>query len=200
LLELLARYGARHPDERDVVSRFDALLRSRSDCFLRSCTPGHVTASAWILSPDEDAVLLGHHRKLGRWLQLGGHADGESDTLAVALREAEEESGLAQFELPLLDEPAPLPLDLDVHTIPARGDEPAHLHYDVRWLLVAAPAQSLRVSAESFALRWVPRTTLSSFVDDESLLRMERKALASAAPGVRPREAARQFAAPLHRR
>jgi 8-oxo-dGTP pyrophosphatase MutT (NUDIX family) len=181
LLDLLARYEARHPDEREIVARFDALLRKHPDCFLRHCDPGHVTASAWILSPDEDAVLLGHHRKLDRWLQLGGHADGEGDTLAVALREAEEESGIARFAVRSPDETALLPLDLDVHVIPARGDEPSHFHYDVRWLLVAASAQSLRVSAESFALRWVPRATLSSFVADESLLRMERKALAISA-------------------
>jgi 8-oxo-dGTP pyrophosphatase MutT (NUDIX family) len=187
LLELLARYAAHHPDEADVVARFDALLSKHPDCFLRSCTPGHVTASAFILSSDEDAVLLGHHRKLDRWLQLGGHADGDGDTLAVALREAREESGLEQFARPSLDRTLPLPLDLDVHPIPARGDEPAHLHFDVRWLLIAAPGQSLRVSEESYALRWVSRKTLASFVDDASLLRMERKArtIASKVAGLR---------------
>lgn len=125
-------------------------------------------------------MLLTHHRKLGRWLQLGGHADGEADLLAVALREAREESGMDRFT-PIGAGPAGragalVPLDLDVHEIPARGAEPAHLHYDVRWLLAAAPGQALVVSDESTDLRWVPRSGLAGFVDEESQLRMERKA------------------------
>jgi 8-oxo-dGTP pyrophosphatase MutT (NUDIX family) len=123
--------------------------------------------------------LLTHHRKLGRWLQLGGHSDGESDPRQVALREAREESGLARFHfLPQADDP--LPLDLDVHPIPAHGGEPAHLHLDVRFLLVAEAGQVLRVSAESKELRWFERGRLADQVDEESLLRLERRARAIA--------------------
>jgi len=121
LLDLLARYGARYPEEGGCVARVRALVESRRDCFERACLPGHVTGSAWVLSPDRDRFLLTHHRKLQRWLQLGGHADGEGDVAAVALREAREESGIGRFAF-LGAEAAggPQPIDLDVHAIPAR--------------------------------------------------------------------------------
>ena len=189
LLELLGRYGERHPGEGACVARTRALVEARPDCFLRSCLPGHVTGSAWILSPDHRRFLLTHHRKLDRWLQLGGHADGETRVAAVALREAEEESGQGPFELLAVPDRdgAPLPLDLDVHAIPARdGDgagpgEPAHDHHDVRFALVAA-CDAVRVAAESRALRWFElaelETVLPSLGADASLLRLGRKARA----------------------
>jgi 8-oxo-dGTP pyrophosphatase MutT (NUDIX family) len=175
LLALLARYLERHPGEAASVGRVRRLVAEHEDCFERTCVPGHITASAWILSADLRSVLLTHHRKLGRWLQLGGHADGDADTLAVALREAREESGMQDFRVIAEGDPA-LPLDVDVHAIPARGAEPAHLHHDLRYLLVAAPGQELVVSSESHALRWVERARLRELSVEPSLLRMERKA------------------------
>jgi 8-oxo-dGTP pyrophosphatase MutT (NUDIX family) len=136
-----------------------------------------VTASAWIVSPDRAQVLLTQHRKLGRWLQLGGHADGDPDVFAVALREAREESGLARFST-LPGDGGRLPVDVDVHEIPARRAEPAHLHHDVRFLLLAEPGQSLCRSDESADLRWVPWAELPRLAAEESLLRMERRARA----------------------
>ena len=115
-----------------------------------------------------DRVLLTHHRKLGRWLQPGGHSDGDPDTLEVALREAREESGL---DVRALDEAI---FDLDVHLIPVRGHEPAHYHYDVRFL-VQAMEDRFRVNDESFALAWVPADRVGVFTSDESVLRMARK-------------------------
>src|SRR5215470_13946429 len=155
LLELLARYAELHPEERACVARVRALALSRPDCFLRSCQPGHLTGSAWILSPDHRRFLLTHHRKLDRWLQLGGHADGEPRLAAVALREAEEESGQGPFAFLAVPDPsgAPLPVDVDVHTIPARAGEPAHDHHDVRFVLVAS-GEAVRLSDESRALGW----------------------------------------------
>jgi 8-oxo-dGTP pyrophosphatase MutT (NUDIX family) len=175
LLDLLARHLERRPGDAPVVERVRGFVLAHPDCLERSCRPGHVTASAWILSADRREVLLTHHRKLGRWLQLGGHADGETDPRAVALREAREESGLAHLRF-LPDAADPLPLDLDVHEIPARGAEPAHLHHDLRFLLVAGPGQRPRASAESHALRWFPRERLADFVSEESVLRLERRA------------------------
>ena len=113
-------------------------------------------------------VLLTHHAKLGRWLQPGGHSDGDPDTLAVALREAREESGL---DVGALDDAI---FDLDVHRIPALGREPAHLHFDVRFLVQAAHDR-FRVSDESHALAWVPAVGLGALTDEESVLRMARK-------------------------
>jgi 8-oxo-dGTP pyrophosphatase MutT (NUDIX family) len=113
LLDLLARYRAAYPDEVVCADRIRALVETQRECFERSCLPGHVTASAWVLSPDGKRFLLTHHRKLHRWLQLGGHADGDADVAAVALREAREESGLAELRFAWAAD-APVPIDLDV--------------------------------------------------------------------------------------
>ncbi len=181
LLELLDRYEAWHPGEGACVARVRALVHAHPDCFERRCVPGHVTGSAFVASADLARVLLVHHRKLDRWLQPGGHADGESDVAQVALREATEETGLAGLRFlgpdgtPAAHE-APAPFDLDVHEIPARPGEPAHDHHDVRFLLVAAPgAEEARASAESHAVRWFPIEALGALGVDEGVLRMARK-------------------------
>jgi len=175
LLELLERYLARNPDERPTVDHMRQFVRANPDCFLRACVDGHVTASAWIVSHDGSSFLLTHHAKLGRWLQLGGHADGDTDLVEVAKREAREESGLCAFTLASPDGDS-LPLDVDVHLIPARGDEPAHLHHDVRYLLVAGPDPVLSISPESLELRWFARASAEVVLQEESLRRMARKA------------------------
>jgi len=175
LLDLLARYAARHPAEGACIARIRTLVESRSDCFERSCLPGHVTASAWMLSSDRRRFLLTHHRKLGRWLQLGGHADGETDVAAVALREAGEESGLGPFAILDAAGAPSLPIDVDVHPIP---DVPPHEHHDLRFALIARGGET-RVSSESNALRWFEMEALDSVLPalgaDESLLRLGRK-------------------------
>jgi 8-oxo-dGTP pyrophosphatase MutT (NUDIX family) len=185
LLDMLARYAAHRPEEAAMVGRIRSLVASHPDCLARTCLPGHLTASSFILSADRERCLLTRHRKLGRWLQLGGHADGDADLLRVALREAREESGMRDFSLvdPLgaaggADAEAPLPIDVDVHGIPARRDEPAHEHHDVRFLLVAGPGQPLVMSEESSDLGWFPLDALGSVGADESLLRLGRKAIA----------------------
>jgi len=161
LLSLLERYEGRWPAEAGAVEQIRELVRNHADCFERSCLPGHVTASAWILSPGHDRFLLTHHKKLGRWLQLGGHADGDPDVAAVALREAREESGLQEFGWLCSESgrvasgPAGVaPIDVDVHAIPARKGEPEHAHHDVRFVLVAHAGQQLEISDESHALGW----------------------------------------------
>jgi 8-oxo-dGTP pyrophosphatase MutT (NUDIX family) len=174
LLDLLARYRAAHPDEAVCADRIRALVETQRDCFERSCLPGHVTASAWLLSHDGKRFLLTHHRKLDRWLQLGGHADGDADVAAVALREAHEESGLAELRFAWAAE-TPVPVDLDVHRIPAHGSEPAHDHHDVRFVLVAAPGQTIFESDESTALEWFDMDALEDVADDDSVLRLGRK-------------------------
>jgi 8-oxo-dGTP pyrophosphatase MutT (NUDIX family) len=175
LTDLLQLYAQRSSESRAIAERFLAFVASREDCLLRTCEPGHITASAWIWSPDSGSCLLTHHRKLDRWLQLGGHVDGEGRVQFAALREAQEESGMQRFEL-LAPRGELQPLDLDVHTIPARKDEPEHLHWDVRFLLRCAPGQELVLSEESKALRWVPRAELRQFVQEDSVLRLEQTA------------------------
>lgn len=150
-----------------------AFVRRHPDCFERSLAIGHITGSAWILSGDGKRALLSHHRKLNKWLQLGGHADGDADVLRVALREAREESGLAGITPVSADI-----FDVDVHAIPARSGEPAHLHYDVRFLFRVTGDERFRVSDESHDLAWVAPDELPALGVDESVLRMHRKWLA----------------------
>jgi 8-oxo-dGTP pyrophosphatase MutT (NUDIX family) len=170
LLDQLADYAAKYPDEAETVGRFIDFVRSEGDCFERSLAVGHVTGSAWILNSDGSQVLLTHHRKLDRWLQLGGHADGDPDVFAVALKEAREESGLSDFEAVIEGI-----FDLDIHPIPARKSDPEHLHYDVRYLLRATGATDYVVSDESHDLRWVPLDEVTTLTTEDSMTRMVRK-------------------------
>ena len=176
LIQLLDRYRGRHPDEIATIDRVRTLLDDYERCFFRDCFPGHITSSAWIVSRESRSVLLTHHRKLERWLQLGGHADGESDVLASALREAEEESGLRDFSaIPRTD--ACEILDIDVHDIPARASEPLHQHHDIRFLFEVSEAQVIRHQEnESKEVRWFSGDAIEARFDEESLLRMARKA------------------------
>lgn len=170
LLDQLTAYAAKHPEEAATVSRFIDSVKAQADCFERALAMGHVTGSAWIVNADGSQVLLTHHAKLDRWLQLGGHADGEADVLEVALKEAREESGLNDFELV-----GDGIFDLDVHPIPARKSDPEHLHYDVRYVLRATGNTDYVVSDESHDLRWVALDEVEELTGEESMLRMVRK-------------------------
>jgi 8-oxo-dGTP pyrophosphatase MutT (NUDIX family) len=172
---LLARYETHAPDQISAKIRFAAFAASHPDVYLRSHNCGHFTASCWLVSADSKRVLLTHHKKLKRWLQLGGHADGDQDLARVALTEALEESGLTQLVL------QPDIFDLDAHEIPARGTpettgfEAAHVHWDVRFVLHAID-EKFAVSEESLALAWVNIEDLAGDINaDPSLLRMARK-------------------------
>ena len=168
LLALLDGYESRYPGE--DIARFRSFVLRQPRCFERDCwDDGHVTGSAVILDDAGTSMLMTHHAKLGRWLQLGGHADGETDPLAVACREAKEESGLAVS--PVQEEI----LDLDIHAIPTRGSDPAHFHYDVRFLLRIERPGPLRVTDESLALKWVPLDGVEAVTTEESILRMVAK-------------------------
>ncbi len=174
LLNALDHYLARYPEEGRTVARIRALVETRPDCFERTCMPGHITGSAWILSPDRSKYLMTRHRIFDRWLQLGGHSDGCSQPHLVALREAWEESGLEGFGL--FREPCGyVPLDVDIHAIAARSGVPAHDHYDLRYLLIAPAEQPLKISDESHDLRWFDRHALTEMIHEESVLRMQRK-------------------------
>ncbi|MCH8619712.1 NUDIX hydrolase [Undibacterium sp. TS12] len=149
-------------------------VSSTPACTNRDTSAGHITASAWILSPDGKAALLTHHKKLNRWLQLGGHLEDDPDIRAAAAREAREESGIESLQL-LSD----ALFDVDVHPIPARKNEPEHYHYDLRFLF-QSPVTEFRVSDESHDLAWVPLAQLVADGSNESVSRMARKTL----PGV----------------
>ncbi len=173
LIDLLLRYGSIDRDCAAIAQRFLEFVRRHDDCLLRSCVPGHITASAWILAADHRQCLLTHHRKLDRWLQLGGHVDGESHVARSARREAQEESGMHDFDLL-----AP------GGSLLARGSEGEHLHWDVRFLLRAHPGQPLVISSESKALRWIDVAALPTLTNEPSVLRLPRTAEKWLAHGV----------------
>lgn len=182
LMEQLAAYLARWPEEAETVDEFRRLLADPRNPFLRERLEGHFTGGAWLVSADGRRTLLTHHRKLGRWLQLGGHADGDVDMGRVALKEAEEESGLPDLRL----EEAAI-FDLDRHWIPERRDVPGHWHYDVRYVIRAGADERYVVSEESLDLAWREIAPLADDAD-ESLGRMARKWLARQGkpPSARP--------------
>ncbi|PYG34492.1 NUDIX hydrolase [Pelagimonas varians] len=160
------------PRERSERAKLTAFLKATGLAgFSRDPTlGGHVTGSAFVLSPDGGSVLLTHHAKLDRWLQLGGHCDGICDVRFVALKEAYEESGLAHIRMLKTEV-----LDLDIHVIPASAKEREHLHYDLRFLM-QAEVGDLHISSESKALKWVPLDQLEQYSTDPSVLRLRNKA------------------------
>lgn len=166
----LDEYHRRWPEEAAVVDHFRDLLADPDDPFVRDRLAGHFTASAWLVSADGARVLLTHHRKLDRWLQLGGHADGDRDLPRVALKEAEEESGLRGLQL------EPGLFDLDRHWIPEHKGVPPHWHYDLRYVVRAGADEGFVVSDESHALAWREVRTLVEENDlDASVRRMAHK-------------------------
>lgn len=156
--------------EGEMRDRLLSFVLEFEDCFERSRRSGHVTGSAWIVDRGLTHVLLHHHRKLDRWLQPGGHADGDSDVARVALREAREETGLRD-----LAAAGPGIYDLDVHAIPPRAGEPAHLHYDVRFAFIADRGEPLVQSDESLDLRWIALDGLDAYAVDDSVRRLASK-------------------------
>lgn len=151
------------------MAAFQTLLQSENS-YQRTHLPGHITGSAWIIDAARQYVLLTHHAKLNKWLQPGGHADGDENVLRVALREAEEETGVKNFKL-LSSEI----FDLDIHPIPERKDMVAHDHYDIRFLLQADRNDPLIITEESHDLGWVRLEELSVYNKSPSLLRMAEK-------------------------
>ncbi|HEX9957046.1 MAG TPA: NUDIX hydrolase [Fibrella sp.] len=191
LLTLLRQHSLDHqtaadPNEAEMTARTIAFVEANPNCLDRSLLEGHITGSAWITSsesapggsPDGVQVLLIHHRKLDRWFQPGGHADGDPDIAAVALREAEEET-----ELPDIRLVSPAIFDVDIHVIPAKGDGsagavPEHLHYDIRFLFTASNNGPLGgESREVKAIRWVSLDEAEKLSNSESISRMIRKTI-----------------------
>ena len=180
----LARHARSHPEDAAVLARFARLLEDTATPFSRDqYQPGHLTCSACVLDETRTRVLLLHHARLGRWLQPGGHAEPEDETpLAGALRELREESGLREAA-PLLGADGSALVDVDVHEIPARGSEPSHFHFDLRFALAVDGGAALEASSESTALRWVPIERIAELTDEESVTRLVARTLARARAG-----------------
>lgn len=174
LQDALDAYAERWPAEAATVALFRELLGDAEDPFRRERLAGHFTASCWLVDRSGTRVLLTHHRKLGLWLQLGGHADGERALPSAALREAEEESGLSGLRV------GDAIFDLDRHWIPEHKAVPAHWHYDVRYVVHAGDDEAYTISEESLDLAWRRIAELAADpATDASVGRMARKWLAS---------------------
>ncbi len=170
LINQLSGYQSSYVEEASFISRFLKLL-SHPDCYKRTLESGHITGSSWIIDSSNQYVLLTHHKKLDRWLQLGGHADGDENILNVATREAEEESGLKFIKL--IDESL---FDLDIHLIPENPKDREHYHYDVRFLFEADMNEKLIISNESKDLKWIKIDALAQLTqNDKSMMRMAKK-------------------------
>jgi 8-oxo-dGTP pyrophosphatase MutT (NUDIX family) len=181
--QLAAHACADEKEARDVTLVRDFLRDHPRDAHLRSQSLGHLTGSGFVLDATRTQVLLLHHGRLNRWLQPGGHGEGETDPREIALREIAEETGLTDLrplQSPRPEARGPRPLfDVDVHPIPARPGEPAHLHLDLRYAFVAKPDALPRLSSESRALAWFPLDALPAGAD-ASLRRAARKLLGAA--------------------
>jgi ADP-ribose pyrophosphatase YjhB (NUDIX family) len=176
LLAELATYRPSDAREAGMAERLRAFVAEYEACFERTLAVGHVTGSAWVVDRALSHVLLTHHRKLDKWLQLGGHADGDGDIRRVALREATEESGLVEIV------PASAGIyDVDVHEIPARGAEAAHFHYDVRFAFFADLEHALHVSEESHEVAWIALAGIEQLPIDDSIRRLVAKTVRLAA-------------------
>jgi 8-oxo-dGTP pyrophosphatase MutT (NUDIX family) len=155
------------PESVEIRDKMLALIKGTATCFERTAFPAHFTGSALVVSADGSRVLLHLHRKLNKWLQFGGHCDGDEDILRVARREAQEESGIWGLVVA-----SARPFDLDIHEIPSHGPEPKHFHYDVRFMLIAPEDAVSILSEESTELRWFTRAELDAIEIDASLQRM----------------------------
>jgi 8-oxo-dGTP pyrophosphatase MutT (NUDIX family) len=170
LVNALKNYRSDFSEENKFQEQFLKLL-DHPRSFFRDHLPGHITGSAFIIDEKGQHTLLTHHAKLNRWLQPGGHADGDENVVDVALREVQEETGLKK--LTLYGESL---FDIDIHTIPARKDFPEHQHYDIRFLFQALREEALLITEESHDLAWKPLSELAIITGNNiSMLRMAEK-------------------------
>jgi 8-oxo-dGTP pyrophosphatase MutT (NUDIX family) len=176
---LLSDYAPVDPNEATFRTRMLELAKSPGALERTHFVPGHFTVSAFVLSPERDAVLLIFHKKLSRWLQPGGHVEAtDADPCETARREILEEVGVGDLELAT---PRGAVFDIDVHPIPARPQEPAHEHFDLRFLFVARSREFAETSEVADA-KWVLVRTLGDVTDDESVMRAGRKIRVFALP------------------
>lgn len=153
--------------------RFDELVSAHADALDRTCRPGHLTGSALVVEHGADRVLVLWHNKARRWLQPGGHADGDGNLAHVAWREASEETGIDGLAVV---SPA---IHMDIHEFRPPDEDP-HLHYDVRYV-VLAPADAQPVANhESGGLRWVTLDELAGLDPDEGLVELAERGVAVA--------------------
>lgn len=168
-------------EQRSQLENFLDFASRYENIFDRNLSVGHITASGFVVSEDFSHLLMTYHRKLDKWLQLGGHCDNDPDVFSVAIKECQEESGLQNFlSYPFkkyfsLPTEQPLIFDLDRHMIPKYKNVESHYHYDVRYLLTADHKQKLTISHESKDLQWIPIDEVLKYNLELSIERPLRK-------------------------
>lgn len=170
LIHLLNCYTPSDHEEKASKQQILSFINEQPDCFERTLEVGHITASCWLVNHDNTKALLTHHKKLNKWLQLGGHCDGDSDVVRVALKEAQEESGLNTIKL-VSDQI----FDISIHFIPQYKDVPGHYHYDIRFLLQAIGNEEIVISDESHDLVWINKDGANLPANSDSVSRMFNK-------------------------
>lgn len=174
VLELLSKFKPHDEQELKDLAQIRTLVEQHEDIFTRNCLAAHLTGSALVVNPKTKKILLHQHKKLNKWLQFGGHTDGETNLAAVAMKEAQEESGLTDLIFY-----SAKPLDIEVQKIPAKNEVPAHLHLDFRYL-VFTQAESLPKPAEheSQTLKFIDISDIDYLVGqlDYALVRLIKKA------------------------
>lgn len=167
LVELLTCYNPTDTAECEYKKIILNFLKDYPNAFERSFDVGHITASAWLVNKNNTKALLMHHKKLDIWVQLGGHCDGNTDALAVAIKEAQEESGIMGIQ-PV----SGAVFDIDIHLIPENKKEKAHYHYDIRFLLQVMSDEDYVQNEESNALMWIDKNTYELPTKERSVTRM----------------------------
>ena len=165
-------------DNNDVINKFKFFIETNKDYVLnRELKSGHITASALVVDKNLTQCLMTFHKKLHKWLQLGGHADGNSNIAQVALQESREESGIFPIHFLSLENfpniiniDQAIPFDLDIHFIPKNKNVPEHYHYDFRYLMLATE-KNFFISPESLDLKWISIHEISNFTHEKSTLR-----------------------------
>lgn len=170
LIELLTNYKSNYPEEEIYKKQILEFINKYPNCFERTLDIGHITASCWLLDKTETKALLMHHAKLDAWFQLGGHCDGNPDVLAVAIKEAQEESGIQNIIAV-----SPQIFDIDIHLIPERKTEKAHYHYDIRFLLKVSSDEISQQNSESKALVWIDKDQNNMPPVNQAVMRMYNK-------------------------
>lgn len=171
LVQQLQSYIPHDSLEAAHLERIVTFLQHTPRPFHRETLEGHITGSAIVVDPTFDQLLLLHHRQLDRWLQPGGHCDGNSNPLAVAMTEVWEETGLTAV-IPVCE----TIFDIDVHRIPEKANVAAHWHYDIRYLFATNDRNPLQKSErEAIDLKWFPLSQLYQINPDESLRRVKAK-------------------------
>jgi len=172
LLQHLNHYHTSFIEEKAMLGRTRHFVMQHKNCFDRNLSVGHISGSAWIVNPARSHVLLMHHRKLGLWLQPGGHADGDPDITRVVLKEASEETGINLQHIKLLSNKI---FDVDVHTVYASIHDPRHEHFDIRFLVEIDDQIPIPGNNESHDIGWINLNDVSRYNNALSFHRLIKK-------------------------